>query len=166
MRADEDHRVDAFFAGRGIDMEAHRAVFELIRTASLVVGVMEEQALRPLGLSHAGYRLLCELWIKGPLEPRDLAAFMMVTRPSIVGAVDTLEADGLVARTRSTTDRRMTTVALTAAGRELVERADAAWHEWQVRVTSGLSPAEKRQLAKLDRRLGNTALELRARVLA
>lgn len=157
----DDGRIDAFFADRGVEMDAHRAVFETIRAAAILVAVMEERALRPLGLSHAGYRLLCELWIKGPLQPRDLAGFMMVSRPSIVGTIDTLQASALVERARSTEDRRQVTVALTDAGRRLVERADAAWHIAQEQVTATLDPAEKRRLAELTRRAASGALQLR-----
>ena len=91
-----DDEVTRFFAGRGVDIDSHLATFELIRTASILVTIMEERALRPFGLTHAGYRLLCELWIKGSLETRELAGFMMVSRPSIVGIVDTVEVDGQV----------------------------------------------------------------------
>ncbi|MEP7216586.1 MAG: MarR family transcriptional regulator [Anaerolineaceae bacterium] len=161
MQQAEEDQLSTFFANRGVDIDAHRAVFETIRAASVMVAVMEERALRPLGLTHAGYRLLCELWIKGPLELRDLAAFMIVSRPSIVGTVDTLEGNGLVERTRSTLDRRLVSIVLTPAGLQLVERADVAWHDCQVEVTSALSTTEKRRLAALGRSVTQRALLLR-----
>lgn len=150
-----------FFASRGVDMTAHHAVFETILAASLLVSAMEERALRPFGLTHAGYRVLCEIWIKGPLAPRDLAAFMLVSRPSIVGTVDTLETAGFVARQRSTEDRRRVTVDLTPAGRSLVERADAAWHRCQVEVMSPLRKADQAKLAELGRQVASSAQRLR-----
>lgn len=150
-----------FFASRGVDMSAHNAVFETILAASLLVSAMEERALRPLGLTHAGYRVLCEIWIKGPLAPRDLAAFMLVSRPSIVGTVDTLEASGFVARQRSTVDRRRVTVDLTEIGRTTIERADAAWHRCQVDVMSSLVQADQGKLAELCREVAAAALRMR-----
>lgn len=161
MQQAEEDQLSTFFATRGVDIDAHRAVFETIRAASVMVAVMEERALRPFGLTHAGYRVLCELWIKGPLEPRYLAAFMIVSRPSIVGTVDTLEGNGLVERTRSTVDRRLVTVALTPAGLRVIERADAAWHSCQAQVMSALDASEKRHFADFSRRAAQTALALR-----
>ncbi len=160
MHPAEDDQLTRFFARRGVDMDSHHAVFETIRAASLMVAAMEDRSLRPLRLTHAGYRVLCELWIKGPLELRNLAAFMMVSRPSIVGTVDTLEANGLVARARSSADRRLVTVALTDEGLSLIDRADVAWHECQVQVVSGLTSADKRRLAELSRMLTTAALKL------
>jgi len=162
MKRPEDEQVYAFFDARGVDMDSHGAVFTAIRAASVMANTMEEQALRPFGLTHAGYRVLSELWIKGALELRDLAAFMMVSRPSIVGTVDTLEANGLVERTRLESDRRLVQVAITKQGTECIEHADAAWHAAQVQVTSGLSAAEKRQLAELNNRVFEAALRLRS----
>lgn len=158
---DEDQHASAFFAKRGVNMDAHRAVFETIRAASVMVTVMEERALRPVGLTHAGYRILCELWIKGPLQVRNLAAFMTVSRPTIVGTVDTLEASGFVTRDRSTLDRRLVTVALTSQGLQAVEGADAAWHVCQVQVMSELSSQEQRQLAALSRRAAQQTMAVR-----
>lgn len=154
-------QLSEFFAGRGVDMSAHNAVFETILAASLLVSAMEERALRPLGLTHAGYRVLCEIWIKGPLAPRDLAAFMLVSRPSIVGTVDTLEASGFVARQRSTVDRRRVTVDLTPRGRALIERADASWHRCQVDVMGSLGKSDQAKLAELCREVAAAALRLR-----
>jgi DNA-binding MarR family transcriptional regulator len=159
----DDAALDAFFAARGVDMGAHRAVFEAIRAASAMVSVMEELALRPLGLSHAGYRVLCELWIKGPLEPRNLAGFMLVSRPSIVGTIDTLQANGLVVRSRGIRDRRLVMVELTPSGRDVIERADAAWHAAQVQITEGMTDEERELLATLARRLTRKTIALSRR---
>jgi DNA-binding MarR family transcriptional regulator len=159
--SDDDDRMDTFFTAAGVDMDAHRAVFETIRGGALLIAALEERALRPLGLTHAGYRVLSELWIKGPCQPRQLAAFMLVSRPSIVGTIDTLQANGLVERARSVLDRRLVTVALTPAGTDTVRRADAAWHQAQVRVVNEFSSAEQQMLANLARRLGQAARELK-----
>ncbi|MEO6397697.1 MAG: MarR family transcriptional regulator [Tepidiformaceae bacterium] len=105
--------------------------------------------------------MLCELWIKGPLKLRNLAAFMMVSRPPIVGTVDTLEANALVSRARSSADRRLVMVALTDAGLSLIERADASWHECQAQVVSGLTSADKVRLAELSWMLTTATLALK-----
>ena len=159
---DDQQALRKFLASRNAELDSHEAVFNLIRSAAIVVTVMESAALRPLGLTHAGYRLLLELWVKGPLEPHQLAGFMMVTKPTIVGAVNTLVKAGLVRRLRSTSDRRRLTVALTDAGLERIEKAGAAWREWQQRVTSDLTLEEKRTMAALAERIASTAARARA----
>ena len=54
------------------------------------------------------------------LSPAELAERTGVTRATITGLVDTLERDGLVARTPNTDDRRMRAVSLTPRGSALL----------------------------------------------
>lgn len=75
------------------------------------------------GISPTQRSILTTLERRGPLTHGDLAAVERVRPPTITAAVDRLEAQGLVARTRDETDRRVTRVALTDPGRQLV--ADA-----------------------------------------
>lgn len=157
----DDLALHEFLKERGVDLDSHEAVFQVIRTASLMVTAMEGAALRPLGLTHAGYRLMLELRVKGALEPHELAGFMTVTRPTIVGAVNTLVRAGLVVRSRAGDDRRRVKVSLTDQGIRLIDEADAAWRIMQKRVTQDLSADEKRELAELARRLGRMVDRLR-----
>ncbi len=157
----DDLTLREFLEERGVDLDSHEAVFQVIRTASLMVTAMEGAALRPLGLTHAGYRLLLELRVKGPLEPHELAGFMTVTRPTIVGAVNTLVRAGLVVRSRADDDRRRVKVSLTGQGVRLIDEADAAWRTMQKRVTQDLTAEEKRNLAELAGRVGRTVASFR-----
>ena len=54
------------------------------------------------------------------LSPAELADRTGVTRATITGLVDTLERDGLVARSSNSEDRRMRSVSLTSQGSELL----------------------------------------------
>ncbi len=150
-----------FFARAGADLDAQAAVFNLDHAAMDVMATMEGLALRPYGLSHAGFVVLMTIWISGPRETRELAAVLRVTRGAIVGSVNTLERRGLVRRIRSEVDRRLVTLELTDSGLALVTRAQKDWHTLEVEVTGGLTIKEQRTLASLLRKMAAGARALR-----
>lgn len=137
----------------GDDLDAQAVNFNLFRTSTDLLSEMESEALRPLGLTHAGFVILMTLWITGPRETRELARVQRVSRPAIVSAVDTLAKSHLVRRIRSDTDRRLVSVQLTPAGTRLVRRAHEAWHREERRTAAALTRAEQRMLAALLRKL-------------
>ena len=59
----------------------------------------------------------------GPLTPSELAARERVQRPTMTRLLGRLEEGGLVARTPDPQDGRSSLVAITPAGRELLDRA-------------------------------------------
>ncbi|MFD6530497.1 MarR family winged helix-turn-helix transcriptional regulator [Streptomyces sp. NPDC060184] len=78
------------------------------------------------GLSEGEFDVLAALRRAGaPYEraPGELAAHTMVTTGAMTKRVDRLERSGLVTRRRGDGDGRGRVVALTAAGRELIDRA-------------------------------------------
>ena len=152
-----EQELRAFLAPLGVDLDAQAVVFQLYRTSTDVIAALEAKALRPLGLSHTGFALLVTIWVGGPQEVRGLARKHRLSKPSIVSAISTLERMGLVARERSTEDRRLVSVALTAQGRRLVRRAQAALHRCERALTAGLTKAERRQIAAWLRRVGDAA---------
>lgn len=137
----------------GDDLDAQAVNFNLFRTGTDLLSAMETSALRPLGLTHAGFVILMTLWITGPRETRELARVQRVSKPAIVSAVDTLVRSSLVERIRSAADRRLVTVQLTRAGTRLVSRAHERWHREERRTAAVLTRAEQRTLARLLRKL-------------
>ena len=137
----------------GNDLDAQAVNFNLFRTSTDLLSEMEAVALRPLGLTHAGFVILMTLWITGARETRELARVLRVSKPAIVSAVDTLERSGLVRRERSRADRRLVSVALTPAGTRLVSRAHDRWHGEERRTAAVLTRTEQRTLAGLLRKL-------------
>ena len=152
-----EQELRAFLAPLGVDLDAQAVVFQLYRTSTDVIAALEAKALRPLGLSHTGFALLVTIWVGGPQEVRSLARKHRLSKPSVTSAIGTLERMGLVARERSTEDRRLVSVALTAQGRRLVRRAQAALHRCERALTAGLTKAERRQIAAWLRRVGDAA---------
>lgn len=81
---------------------------------------------RRFGLGEGEFDVLATLRRAGPpfeRTPGELAQFTMVTTGAMTKRIDRLERDGLVSRRRSTTDGRGRVVALTTAGRELIDQA-------------------------------------------
>jgi DNA-binding MarR family transcriptional regulator len=150
-----------FFVGRAVDLDAQAVVFSLFRAHGRVFSAIERAALRPLGLTHAGFTTLLALWMLGPLETRQLAAFLATSKPSVVSAVNTLERRKLVRRTRSAQDGRLVTVSLTAAGVRLAERAQAATHVCERRLAEAFTKSDQRTLTGLLDQLAAAAHDLK-----
>ena len=84
----------------------------------------------------------------------ELSRMLLVSNGNATTVVDRLEADGLVRRTPSETDRRTVFVALTAAGLQQFEVL-AAGHEAEVaRMFGGLSEADLDAMTDILKRMG------------
>lgn len=114
------------------------------------------------GLGEGEFDVLCALRRAGePFEraPGELAAHTMVTTGAMTKRIDRLERSGLVTRRRSGDDQRGRIVALTPAGRDLVDRAftDHMANERRLLdlVTAEEAAALEKLLAGWLRRLGD-----------
>lgn len=122
---------------------------------------LEARALESIadtGLGASDFKVLEALLHKGALPVNVLGRTLLLTSGSITTAVDRLADRGLVARHGDATDRRVRQVALTGAGRALIEpiyARHAADLEAVVRV---LSDAERGTLVALLRKLGLHAM--------
>jgi len=75
------------------------------------------------GISPTQRSILTTLERRGSLTHGELATTERVRPPTITAAVDRLERDGLVLRTRDADDRRVARVSLIDAGRDLLRAA-------------------------------------------
>jgi DNA-binding MarR family transcriptional regulator len=120
-----------------------------------LAGHLTEQLLviyRRYGLGEGEFDVLATLRRAGPpfeRAPGELAQFTMVTTGAMTKRIDRLERDGLVTRRRSTADGRGRVVALTKAGRELIDRAFTDHMANERRLLAELSDEEAAQLEKL-----------------
>lgn len=104
------------------------------------------------GLSEGEFDVLATLRRAGPPYERaagELAAFTMVTTGGMTKRIDRLERAGLVTRRRSGTDGRGRVVALTVAGRELIDRAFTEHMHNERRLLEALTPEEATELEAL-----------------
>lgn len=89
---------------------------------------------------------LLALYEHGPLPPSRIAHHIMVKSSTITGIVDRLEQKGLVARLRNSPDRRVITVELTEAGRNLSEHAPPPI---QQKIMDGLKRLKEKEIDEI-----------------
>lgn len=132
--------------GSAIDLET--SVGYLLKEASSALRASLEAELRPLGMTITHYSCLELLAQRPGLSNSELARGAFVTRQSMNVLLQALERDGLVRRAdRAPTGRALPTE-LTAAGRRQLAVASAAVRGVEDRMTAGLSPTARRQLAE------------------
>ena len=115
-----------------------------------------ERVLAEHGLSRASFDVLATLRRSGPpyrLSPGDLLAATMVTSGTMTNRIDQLEKSGMVERVQNPGDGRSVLVGLTPKGLAVVDDAVTAHVENQHRLVEALSPAERRELDSLLRKL-------------
>jgi DNA-binding MarR family transcriptional regulator len=119
-----------------------------------------EQRLEPVyrehGLEPGWHDVLATLRRYGPpyrLRPTEFTNALMLTSSGTTKRLDRLEQAGLITRERDPDDRRGTLIALTDAGRVLIDAVSGPHLENERRLLSALTKAEQRQLADLLRKL-------------
>jgi DNA-binding MarR family transcriptional regulator len=155
----EEVDVLARTAGRELDISAMFVVQDVFRAAAALRARLEVAALQEESLTWSGFTMLFCLWVWGPLETRDLALRMGVSRPTVSGVTDTLERRGLVGRRGHPEDGRLRTVALTAAGEHTFEELFPRFNAEESLVCAGLTAKERARLAGLLRTLVTTLRE-------
>jgi DNA-binding MarR family transcriptional regulator len=138
---------------------AEGALRELIRILGLMERIMQPYFAR-FGISGSQWAVLRLLHrAEGDGSPglrlTDLSERLLIRPPSVSGVVDRLERAGLVVRDGLPTDLRAKHVALTAGGRELVERVLVMHGEQINTLLGGLKAAEQTELNRLLAQLGH-----------
>lgn len=135
------------------DPLAHRALDGLLRAEAAVRRRLSADLERE-GLSAAGFSVLVVLVTAGgELELRVLRRRLGTSKANATEVVTTLANRGLVLRTRLAHDRRAATVAVTAAGAEMVDRLFPEHAERVAATFAALDETEKRALADICRKL-------------
>ena len=115
-----------------------------------------EPVFRQHGLEAGWHDVLATLRRAGPpyrVRPTDLTSALMLTSSGTTKRLDRLEQAGLIAREADPDDRRGTLIALTAAGRRLIDAVTEAHLANERRLLAALTDAEQRSLADLLRTL-------------
>ncbi len=120
----------------------------LARAGAFLVDTADE-LLAPAGVDGRGYQVLAILATDGPGSQLELAKLLGKAPALIVAAIDQLEAQGFVERTRDPADRRRSRVMLTKAGERALARADKLADEAAAELLSGLDAGELAQLHDL-----------------
>lgn len=122
----------------------------------------DRASIAATGLARSEFAALEVLLHKGPLPVNTIAKKVLLTSGSMTSAVDRLERRGLVKRTPSSEDGRVTLVELTSQGRVLIAEAYAGHAERLNQWAAVLSTDEARQLHGLLKKIGHHAADLAA----
>jgi DNA-binding MarR family transcriptional regulator len=109
-----------------------------LRVLARIARIMEQTTTLPL----AHYRLLA-LVASGEQVSSRIAARLPVSKPTVTATVDTLAAQGLLARERHESDGRSTRLRLTSAGRAILAQTN---HELADRLGPAISQVSEPDL--------------------
>ena len=140
-----------------LDVSALSVVVRIQLLAKMLRRQTERQ-LAPFGLGVWEYDVLAALRRQG--RPFELPATMLaretlLSTGAMTNRIDRLETRGAVRRRHDPADRRCVLVSLTPAGRRLVDAAIQSRLEAADVTLSALTPAARRRLADLLRRLSS-----------
>ena len=139
------------------DPLAHRALDALVRAETRVTRSLAHEIERR-GLSPTAFSMLVVLESAGgAIELRTLRHRLSLSKANASEVTSALEARGLIVRSRNMHDRRALTLTITEPGRRIVTELFPA-HARRVRdAFTPLDEQEKRELARLCRKLERAA---------
>jgi DNA-binding MarR family transcriptional regulator len=138
---------------------APMAIVGRILSLGRLLEARANRVLRPYGISYTDLDVLATLRRTGNpyrLTPTALCGAVLVTSGAMTACLDRLEKAGLLERQASSSDRRSRAVALTTEGRRLIDDAIAARFAEAGEAVALLSASERKMLAGLLARLGET----------
>jgi len=113
-------------------------------------------------ISASQLNCILTLYEQGPLPPSQIAKHIMVNSSTVTGIIDRLENKGLVERKRISYDRRIITIELTRAGKDLAKNAPPPI---QQRVLDGLKSMSRQDIAQIVHSLNRLTSMLRVQDL-
>lgn len=119
-----------------------------------------DHELAPEGLTSAQWVPLLKVYMGEASTVAELARECQVDVGAMTRTLDRLESKGLVQRVRSSEDRRVVNLELTAEGRQTAKKIPAALCHVQNAHLQGFTHDEWQQLKGLLRRILGNALEL------
>jgi DNA-binding MarR family transcriptional regulator len=138
-----------------LDVSPMGVIGRLKRLSQLVDGELR-RTFADHGLDRASFDVLATLRRSDPphrLTPAQLMQASMVTSGAVSQRLDRLQAAGLVSRTPSPTDGRVVHVALTEAGRALVDETLPDHLATEQRLLAALTPEQRAAFADTMRTL-------------
>jgi DNA-binding MarR family transcriptional regulator len=131
-------------------------VEELGSSNGFLLALLGQDAMRRLrdaltahDLKPRQFQILDLLADNGPIGQRELGETMAIDHSILVTMLNPLEADGLIERKRSGTDRRRHVVTVTPAGKRHLAKAAQAQREAEDALFAGLTEQQREQLREL-----------------
>ena len=107
------------------------------------------RVLKDLAITPAQFSVLRVVAANPGLSQVRVAQAVGIERARLVQMIDSLEAEGHVARSRSATDRRSHELHLTAGGAALLERAQGAVEAHDRNVAARIGAKDKEELLRI-----------------
>ncbi len=123
-----------------------------LRQAARKTSNIYDEALAPLRINVAQFSILRKIRRAGSISLTELARLSELDRSTMGRNTKVLQRMGLIEHAASD-DHRETNLALTAEGRNLVERGDPLWDKAQEQIETRLGEDGAEQLLSLLRRL-------------
>lgn len=135
------------------DYQPEESVGYLMRRILTIVSMEVERELEPSGLTNAQWVPLLKLYMGVASTVAEVARESQLDAGATTRLLDRLEAKGLLRRVRSSEDRRVVNLALTAEGREAAQQIPDVLCKVQNAYLKGFSVEEWQQLKGLLRRI-------------
>jgi len=139
--------------------EIDGVISPLIPTLARAHRATSQELLQGTGLSAGQELLVMRLFDRPAQSQADLTRWLGVEPPTTAKMLARMEKAGFVERARSETDRRVTLVSLTRAGRALHKRVSTVWDDLEHVTTAGLAESEVQELERLLRRVISNLLD-------
>jgi MarR family transcriptional regulator, 2-MHQ and catechol-resistance regulon repressor len=145
------------FRGTESERLALDSYIKLMRSTVAVSSRLFPPLQAEFGITPTQLGVLEALAHLGPMPHCALAGKLLVSASNLTTVLDNLERDSLVRRDRDPGDRRVSIIALTAAGEARLASFFPQHVQRLVRAMSALEPAEQAELGRLCRKLGLAA---------
>ena len=123
-------------------MAGNPTLLYLVKQLELSVRARLDDLMRPVGLTALQYTALTVLERHGDISSAQLARNSFVTAQTMADMVVTLEDRGLIERHRDAADKRRLLIALTTAGRAVLEDRRPHVAAIEKRMTGALSTSD------------------------
>ena len=130
------------YAGSDVDDLYYRATRDIV-VAGRRWRKLANERIRPTGHTMARWEaLFLVAFSDHALTQGELARLLNVEGPTLVRMLDVLSKEGLIERRQSEIDRRVTTNAITARGRQAIDDIMSVTNALRTDVLQGVDPAE------------------------
>jgi len=136
-----------------IDYSPGGSIGYLIRDCNRAFQRLLERRIGPHGVTRGQWYFLRVLWEQDGLSQRELSARVGMMEPTTVIALHSMEKAGLVRRTRSEEDRRVTRVHLTPKAKRLRSRLLEVSQSVNDEGTVGIDEAELDRVRRVVARI-------------
>ncbi|MEK4669904.1 MULTISPECIES: MarR family transcriptional regulator [Bacillaceae] len=134
-----------------LNLDAIAVVTNIYRVAQGLKNKMEQQVLSEYGLSWTAFSMLYDLWVWESIETKKLAESNGVSKATISNITKTLEKKEYCYRKNDIRDRRITYVAITDKGKQVMEELYPRFHVGEVDIVAHMSVEEQKNMSSLLR---------------